>query len=209
MSADFIPVEHEFMQEKPHAAEAQTKIAKEYVEEKLDGQLLEHTLGCAETARRLADRFDVDAEKAAVASYLHDLAKSLPRTEQAVLARKMGMSAAEIGSYPPPVLHGPLSELIARKELGIDDPEVLQAVGAHSTGCARMCGVAKVVFVADYIEPTRTFPGSAELRSRRFASLDEAATAILKRKLQHLIAERRIIDPRAIECWNELMEKAE
>jgi predicted HD superfamily hydrolase involved in NAD metabolism len=195
------------MQKKRHTAAAQAKIVKEYIEAKLDGELLEHTLGCVDMARRLAGRFKVDSEKVAVASYLHDLAKSITRKEQAILAQSMGMSDAEIGSYSPAVLHGPLSALIAGTELGIDDPEVLQAVEAHSTGCGGMCTVTKVVFVADYIEPTRTFPGSAELRERRFATLDEAAAEILKRKLRHLIMQRKIIDPRAIKCWNELAGK--
>jgi predicted HD superfamily hydrolase involved in NAD metabolism len=170
--------------------------------------LLDHTRGCVRTAQKLARRFGLDSERAATASYLHDIAKSFPRDEQAVLARKMGMTAAEIRSYPPAVLHGPLSALIATNELGIDDPEVLQAIEAHSTGCARMCGVARVVFIADYIEPTRSFPGVTELRRRGYTTLDEATTVILKRKLDHLFREGKVVDSRAIDLWNELMRPA-
>jgi HD superfamily phosphohydrolase YqeK len=100
-------------------------------------------------------------------------------------------------------LHGPLGALIAKKQLGIDDPEVLQAIEAHSTGCAGMCGVAKVVFVAVYIELTRSYPGATELRSHGHVTLDELTAAILERKLIHLMEKRKVIDPRALDFWND------
>jgi predicted HD superfamily hydrolase involved in NAD metabolism len=147
----------------------------------------------------------VDEERARAASFLHDIAKMLPKTEQTALARELGMSEAELASYPIQVLHGPVAALIARKELGVDDSEVLQAIAAHSTGCAGMSGIAKVVLIADYIEETRSFPGAEELRSHGAVTLDELTIAILRRKLNHLIEANKDIDPRAIALWNELI----
>ncbi len=180
--------------------------ARQYAEENLSGELLEHTRGCVETARALARRFNVDAHKAMTASYLHDIAKIYSHEEQAALAGKMNVSAVEIHSCPRAVLHGSLGAAIAEQELGINDPDILQAIRAHSTGCAAMCNVAKVVFVADYIEHTRNFPGATELRNRGDlgnVSLDTLTTAVLKRKLEHLLEERKDIDLRAIALWNE------
>jgi predicted HD superfamily hydrolase involved in NAD metabolism len=183
--------------------------AKKYAERNLDGRLLEHTRGSVETARKLAHRFGLDEENAVIASYLHDIAKPLKKDRQIAMAGEMGMAQAEIDSYPLAVLHGPLGALIAQKELGIEDAEVLQAILAHSTGCAGMCDIAKVVFIADYIEETRSFPGAKELRSRGDVTLDEFTTAILRRKLNHLIEYNRDIDPRAIDLWNDLMKGME
>jgi nicotinate-nucleotide adenylyltransferase len=181
--------------------------ALEHIKKKLSGGLLEHILGSARMARNLAVKFGVDADKVSTAAYLHDLAKDISRDEQVALARKMGMSDAEINSYPPAVLHGPLSAMIAMKELGIDDAEVLQAITAHSSGCAGMGDVAKVVFVSDYIEDTRDFPGALQLRGRQYKNLDQAVLAVLQNKLRHLIAQKRFVDPRALACWNELVGK--
>jgi predicted HD superfamily hydrolase involved in NAD metabolism len=181
-----------------------SEIARRHAEEKLNGGLLEHSLACAESAQKLARRFGADVEKTLAASYLHDVAKVFSTEKQAAMAREMGMSDAEIDSCPPPVLHGLVGALIARKELGIDDAEVLQAIEAHSTGCAGMCKVAKIVFIADYIELTRSFPGASELRSHGNATLDELTRAILRRKLRHLMDEGKIIDGRAIALWNDL-----
>ena len=179
-------------------------LAEEYAGRHLNGKLLEHTRGCADTARKLAHRFDIDEEKVVIASYLHDIAKIFSKERQSAMAREMGMSEAEIDSYPAAVLHGPLAALIAREELGIDDMEILQAIAAHSAGCAGMSAAAKVVFVADYIEMTRSFPGADELRSYGDVTLDELAIAILRRKLSQLIDANKNIDPRAVELWNEL-----
>lgn len=201
------------MRQKKGRGREHVGIARAYAEEKLTPRLLDHARECADEARRLARGFGVDEYKVACAAYLHDVAKPLTRDEQAAMAREMGMTTAEIGFYPPAVLHGPLAALIARNELGIDDPDVLEAVEVHSTGCAGMGEVAKVVFIADYIEPTRKFPGSAGLRDR-FANLDkatlnevtlnEATLEILNRKLEHLREEGKTIDPRALALLKEL-----
>jgi predicted HD superfamily hydrolase involved in NAD metabolism len=183
------------------------EIAQQYAEEKLKGRLLEHTFACAETAAKLAFRFQLDTDKAMAASYLHDVAKPPSYSLQVALARELGMSLPKIRSYPRPVFHGPLAALIAREKLGIEDPDILQAIECHSTGCAAMGEIAKVVFISDFIEFTRVFPGAAELRSHGNLTLDELAAAILARKIEHLLQERRQIDPRAFAFWNELVKK--
>ena len=193
------------MAKQRRTSDEMARLAEEYAEKRLSGRLLEHTRGCAESARKLAHRFGVDEDKARTASYLHDIAKIFPRDKQAARARELGMPEAEIASYPIQVLHGPLGALIAREQLGIDDSEILQGIAAHSTGCAGMSGIAKVVFISDYIEETRIFPGAEELRSHGVVTLDELAIAILRRKLNHLIEANKDIDPRAIELWNELV----
>ena len=151
------------MKEPARAPLQYSEIARRYAEEKLNGRLLEHTRECAETAQKIARKFGADVEKTLAASYLHDIAKVLSRKKLLAMAREMGMSDVEIDSCPPPVLHGPVGALIARKELAVDDVEILQAIEAHSTGCAGMCKVAKIVFIADYIELTRSFPGASSV----------------------------------------------
>jgi predicted HD superfamily hydrolase involved in NAD metabolism len=183
--------------------------ARRYVERNLEGRLLEHTRGCVVTAEKLARKFGLDVDKAATASYLHDIAKSFSKERQVALALELGMPEDEIASYPPPVLHGSLSALVAQKELGIEDAEVLQAIVAHSTGCAGMCDIAKVVFIADYIEVTRRFPAADDLRSQGNITLNEFTRGILMRKVRHLVDKVRVIDTRAVDLWNDLVRDME
>ncbi len=197
------------MENKTLTFEDWLKAARDYAESKLTARLLDHTRGCVETARKLAARFGVDADKAAAASYLHDIAKTFSHKEQAAMARRMGMSEADIDAHPLPVLHGFLAAHIAKQELGIDDPDILQAIECHSTGCAGMSDLAKVVFVADYIELTRSFPGAEELRSHGHVTLDQLTLAVLRRKLKHLLDGAMVIDPRAFECLNDLKDRVE
>ncbi len=170
--------------------------------------MLEHTRGCVEMAQKLALRFGVDPEKAATAAYLHDIAKAFSLEQQTAVLERMGIPATELASHLPAVVHGWLATLIAKRELGIDDPEVLQAAEAHSTGCAGMSDLAKIVFISDFIEHTRRFPKAAELRGREYPTLDEAVLVILRRKLEYLLEGRAIVDSRAVECWNELVGRA-
>jgi len=197
------------MQDKTRQTPHYSRIAQEYAVEHLRGRLLEHTLGCVEMVQALARRFNVDLEKVTTASYLHDIAKRFSHEEQAALAQKMGMTEAQMRSHLPAVLHGPLGALIVQKELGIDDAEVLQAIEYHSTGGPGLSDVAKALFIADYIEQSRTFPGATELRSHGQVTLDELTTAVLAQKLQYLIDGRKVMAPRAIEFWNELVREAE
>jgi predicted HD superfamily hydrolase involved in NAD metabolism len=181
-----------------------SNIAQQYAEKKLRGRLLEHVFACAETGEKLARKFDCSEDKAAAACYLHDIAKALPYPEQVAYGRRLGMSRKEIESFLPPILHGPVAARITKKELLIDDAEIIEAIECHSTGCAGMRQLAKIVFIADYIEFTRAFPGAKELRSHGAVTLDELAAAILARKITHLLEERRPIDSRAFEFWNDL-----
>jgi len=181
-----------------------SNVAQQYAEKKLRGRLLEHVFACAETAEKLARKFDCSEDKAAAACYLHDIAKALPYPEQVAYGRRLGMSRKEIESFLPPILHGPVAARITKKELLIDDAEIIEAIECHSTGCAGMGQLAKIVFIADYIEFTRAFPGAKELHSHGAVTLDELAAAILARKITHLLEERRPIDSRAFEFWNDL-----
>jgi predicted HD superfamily hydrolase involved in NAD metabolism len=195
------------MRQKAFASQEYLEVARKYAEEHLKGRLLEHTRGCVEMAQKLAHRFGLDPEKAATAAYLHDITKTFSLEQQTALLQRLGMSPAELASHLPAIVHGWLSALIAKKELRIDDSEVLQAIEVHSTGCAGMSDLAKVVFISDFIEHTRRFPKAAELRGREYPTLDEAVITILRRKLEYLLEGRAIVAHRAIECWNELVAR--
>ena len=47
---------------------------------------------------------------------------------------------------------------------GVDD-EIYNAIWWHTTGHAHMTLLEKVIYLADYIEPSRNFPGVDKLRA--------------------------------------------
>ena len=131
-----------------------------------------HVLGTEEEAVRLAERYGADVEKARVAALLHDCTKKLNMEEQKVLCRQYGIVLDELEDKALKLLHAKTGAAIARDVFGVDD-EIYNAILWHTTGRAGMTLLEKIIYLADYIEPTRDFPGVEELRKACYEDLDK------------------------------------
>ena len=132
-----------------------------------------HVRGCEEEAVRLAKRWGADPEQAAEAAILHDCTKRLPLPEQLNLCRKYGIVPDTLEGGSEKLLHAKTGAAIAEQEFGAA-PEVAEAIRWHTTGRAGMSLLEKIVYMADYIEPNRSFPGVEELRRLAYEDLDGA-----------------------------------
>lgn len=116
-----------------------------------------HSVRVARCADVLAQRHGADAKKARLAGLLHDLARLY--TPEMLLAeseaRGLPISAAERAH--PMLLHAKLGAAIARERFGVDDPQVLSAIEKHTTGAGEMSPLDCIVYLADSLEPGRTF----------------------------------------------------
>lgn len=115
-----------------------------------------HSLGVAEEAVRLAEKFGADVNKARLAGLLHDCAKGVSIAQ----LRFIGMSEDDFSLGPNSgfsyrVLHGPLGAVVAKSRYGVVDQEVLSAVAKHTTGDREMSLLDRIVFIADYTEKNR------------------------------------------------------
>lgn len=115
-----------------------------------------HTVGVYLTAKTLAEKNGADVNKAGLAALLHDVAKYLNPDDYE------GFSCDQ--NCPSSVVHQFLGAYVAEKVLGISDEEVLGAIRWHTTGRPNMSFLEKIVFVADLLEPDRTFDGVEDLR---------------------------------------------
>jgi predicted HD superfamily hydrolase involved in NAD metabolism len=98
----------------------------------------------------------------------------------------------------PKLLHGPVAAELARRELGIDDEEVLEAVRAHTTGSPGMGPLALVLYVADKIEPARDYPSVGRLRTLAREDLRRAAEESLRRAIAHNEERRKATHPASL-----------
>lgn len=115
-----------------------------------------HSLGVAECASALAGRFGADAEKAYLAGLLHDCATALTPEEMLALALEAGLRTAdEISQDPVADYHAALGAIVARRDYGINDPAILQAIAYHQIGGVPMTTLDVIVSLADAIEPSR------------------------------------------------------
>ncbi len=132
-----------------------------------------HAKGCRDTAVELAIRYGADQVAAARAGLLHDITKALPVTEQLRLCQKYGIMTECYQGDMTKILHGKTAAAVAAVLFG-ETPEVCAAIAWHTTGRAGMTLLEKIVYIADYIEPTRSFDGVEQLRALAFQNLDAA-----------------------------------
>ena len=131
-----------------------------------------HVLGTEQEAIRLAERYGADVEKARVAALLHDCTKKLEMPEQLALCRQYGIALDELEQKALKLLHAKTGAAIARDVYGVDD-EIFRAIWWHTTGHADMTLLEEIIYLADYIEPSRDFPGVNDLRNCVYEDLDK------------------------------------
>ncbi len=151
-----------------------------------------HVEGCREEAVKLARRWGADVLDAENAAVLHDLTKGMAPNEQLILCKKYGKIIRNIEKEDHNVLHAFTGAEIAGALFGVSD-EVCSAIRWHTTGKADMTLLEKIIWLADYIEPSRSFPGIEEVRRLAYCDIDGAMTLALRMSLDNL--EHRGIKP--------------
>ena len=162
---------------------------------------LKHCLGVEQTAIELAERFGVDREKAGLAGLLHDYAKKLSDEEFLALIDKYDL-APKLKDWGNNVWHGLVGVYKIREDLGLSDPEILRSIEIHTVGSAQMSDLDKVVYVADYIEPNRDFPGVEEAREIACLSLNRAVAYETAHTVEYLAHQGLPIFPQTLETYN-------
>jgi predicted HD superfamily hydrolase involved in NAD metabolism len=180
--------------------------AERLIEARLSRSLVEHSRRVAATAASLARRWGGDealAGDAAVAGTLHDYCRELSPEETLAEARRLGVSIGPLEERRPvQLLHAPLAaaEVAA---FGFAD-RVLRAIARHTVGAPGMTLLEDSVYVADAIEPGRTFAGVDALRAAASGSPDEAVAACVREGLASLIAQQKPLHPSSVALYNEL-----
>ena len=162
-----------------------------------------HVLGTEQEAVRLAERYGADVEKARVAALLHDCTKKLSMEEQLALCEKYGIQLDELEQKALKLLHSKTGAAIARDMFGVDD-EIYSAIWYHTTGHANMTKLEKIIYLADYIEPTRDFPGVDELRNVCYEDLDKGLLKGLEMTIEEMTAMGNPVHHATIEARDAL-----
>ena len=178
-------------------------IVRKRVKKALDKDRWEHTKGVAYTACCLAMAHGADMEQAMLAGFLHDCAKCIPNEEKLALCKKYKVDLTDVEKRNPYLIHAKLGAYLAKKDYGVDDPEILHAIRVHTTGAPEMSLLDKILFVADYIEPDRDKARRlGELREKAFRDLDETLLCILSDTVLYLSKGTREIDPMTEETYH-------
>lgn len=145
-----------------------------YLREHLDEKRLSHTLAVARTAYELGKRYDCDdetCEKLYIAGLLHDVTKNLSVNEHIEACQTAGTELTQDDLASPSVLHAISGAIVARRIFPeYADDTVCRAIALHTTGGDDLTLFDKLIYLADYIEPTRQTPACVAARK---AYLDE------------------------------------
>ena len=155
---------------------------------------VKHVLGCAQTAVELARLYGVNETDAHRAALLHDITKALDGPLQLTLCRSYGRILDDFSAKNPKTLHALTGSLVAERIFG-ENPAVVDAICCHTTGKADMNLLEKIIYVADYMEPNRDFPGVEELRRLAYEDITQALKLGLQMTLSLLTQQGRDISP--------------
>ncbi len=156
----------------------------------------QHSLATAVEAQSLAGRWGVDEAKAYLA------AKNYSPEEMLALASLHNIAADEWELAHPDILHGPVAAAMLQEAWGIDDMEIAEAIRLHTIPQGEMSDLAKIIYLADKIEPNRKpWPGIDELRSLAYQNLDQAMEAMLRSNIEFLAKRSDQIHPSTQEIW--------
>lgn len=182
-----------------YAGSREELIAK--VKEQVSEKRFKHILGVEQAALKLAQANDYELEKASVAALVHDYAKERSDSEFKALIAQTGLEQ-DLLNWNNFIWHGVVGAEIIKNELKITDEEILNAVRRHTVGAKEMTTLDQIVYVADYIEPGRDFPGVDQARQIAAKSLRAAVEFETKHTLLYLMNNNKTIYPAAILTYN-------
>ncbi|MEK5173369.1 bis(5'-nucleosyl)-tetraphosphatase (symmetrical) YqeK [Heyndrickxia sp. FSL W8-0496] len=182
--------------------------ALEIVAKQLTEKRYTHTLGVMETAIDLAKLYEADEKKAELAAIFHDYAKFRPLEEmkKIIIEQKFDPFLLQ---YNPELWHAPVGAYLIQEEVGIKDVEIINAVRYHTSGRMNMTLLEKIIYLADYIEPGRQFPGVEEARKLAKKDLDEALIYSVKNTIIFLMNKNQAVYPDTFTFYNDLVMKKE
>lgn len=160
-----------------------------------------HVQGTADTAAALAAHWGDDPDAARRAGILHDITKALTEQEQLDLCAKYGMELTPLQQENPKLLHAKTGAIVARDIFG-ESEQIVHAIWWHTTGRAEMTLLEKIIYIADYMEPNRSFPGVELLRELAWKNLDAAVFHGLDQAVAHVRKQGMPLDPDSLSAWN-------
>ena len=166
-----------------------------------------HVLGCRDTAVELARVYGENEVDAARAGLLHDITKAIDGPLQLTLCDEYGIVLDTFSRSFPKTLHALTGSLVAERIFG-ENENVVSAICHHTTGRANMTLLEKIIYIADYVEPNRDFPGVEEMRAMAYTDLDQAVLMGLQSAVAHVRRQGQGLAPATLEALEFLQNHA-
>ena len=170
---------------------------------------LQHILGVEATCIDLAKCHQLNEQQAAQAGLMHDLAKFFSPQKLLKIATKASIPVDRVCAEHPHLLHAEVGAVVAKREFGVNNLEILEAIGNHTLGSPYMSKLSCLVFIADVLEPNRG--DNEKLAAMRLVAKENLYKCVQQTSdysLEYLLSKQKIIHPRTVLTRNWAATKA-
>jgi predicted HD superfamily hydrolase involved in NAD metabolism len=176
-----------------------------YIEKHSSENRKNHIDGVLITADILAVRYGADRQKTKIAALCHDLYRGIKDDALNIYVKQLGLPKEYLDNAN--LSHAKIAAEMIKKDFGITDEDVLNAVRYHTTGRSGMSILEKVIFLADSIEPGRNYPGVDEIRKVAETDLDQACLMCLERTIEYIKKKGYYLDPDTLDAREWFLKK--
>ena len=178
---------------------------KIWLKNNLNEERYEHSLGTAECAEILAEKYGLDKSKAYFTGLIHDCAKCLPKDKLTEALNNIKLECGEAEN--PKTHHAPAGVWVAKKEFKVEDEEILSAIRWHTIGKMNMSLFEKIIFLADKIERTREPEYAQPIREALDKNgIDSAILVCYQNTIKSLVDRNLTICTMTVDIYNELLK---
>ncbi|MDD4200016.1 MAG: bis(5'-nucleosyl)-tetraphosphatase (symmetrical) YqeK [Eubacteriales bacterium] len=176
-----------------------------YLKTCLKDKRYRHTLSVRDLALEMAEREGVDLRNTELAALLHDMARNIDDIELKTYVKNLCLDERYADNIN--LAHSKIARELAEIEFGIDDEDILNAISYHTTGRAGMSTLEKIIFLADAIEPGRTYLGVDNIRQKARTSIDEGCLASLQNTISYVKSKNEYLDSDTQDAYKDIKEK--
>lgn len=169
-----------------------------YIEKNFSEKRKVHTEGVRVTAMALAQRYGADPEKAEIAALFHDMYRGVSVDALNYYVKHLGLPKKYLNNAN--LAHGKIAAIIMERDYGITDSDILNAVSFHTTGRPGMSLLEKIIYIADAVEPSRSYPGVEDVREAVGKDLDDACLLSLNRTIEFVQSQGNYLDTATLDA---------
>lgn len=173
------------------------------LQKRLNEKRYYHSLCVADEAKRLAEKYGGDSDKAYLAGLLHDITKNAPDEEHLQIFKEFGIILNDIEKNAKKLWHAMSGAEYVKNILGINDPEIIDAIRYHTTAKADMSLLAEILYLADFTSKDRDYEDVDVIRAYVDESLCKAFVYALQYSITDLVNQGRAIHPDTVEAYNQ------
>lgn len=176
---------------------------RELVAERLSAKRARHVYAVCRQAVQMARRFGEAEQKAETAALLHDITKEVGLAEQLKMIREFDIITDSVILDSPSLYHAVTGAIVAKREFGVQDRDILNAVRYHTTARAGMSRLEKIIYLADAVSEDRTYKRVDEFRALAMQDLDLCMLEMLKHSIRYLVKDECMLPLDTLQAYNQ------